>query len=748
VALTWDSFATTWDDPATWDGAVPITGTGVLLGGGVATVLVQIAFGANLTASSGTWTWTDVTSSVMYDGMVNITQGRDNETSQAQPAQCSFTLLNNAGDFTPYNPNSQYYPNVRRNTPVRVSLDPGGGFVAVFCGFAVGFPPAWDVTGKLPTVAVTASGTLRRIDQGKTPLRSPLYRAVTANVASLAAYWPLEEDSGSVTGLSYFTNGSSLKTRAGTPVFGSTAPAGAVNALDLSDLTAYLSATLPTMSGATSWQVGFAFRATATGTGAGREVMKILCSGGYVVDISVSDGSAASGFENLLLSMTDTSTNTIVTLVGDGTPVMTGDWHYAVFTITPSGSAQRGRMYIDGVLTFDVTSGVASSPNYPISVQPGNPPGSSTIIPSHAGAFEIDHIYFAPDVIDHQVGFAINGYAGENPTARMVRISAEEDVPLTVTGTSTALMGAQPVDTYLNIMRECEAADGGVLYDGFDFGIGYICLSSRYNLSAALTLDVANAEVDDPLSPTDDDLRNRNDMTVSRSGGSSARFIDVTGVLGTDAIGTYDSSLTVNTKTDDPLVNIASWQVHLGTVLGLRYPNLNIDLIATPSKVAAWLAATPISFRVDVQNIVTKATQAPPGTVSLIVEGYTQRINNFTWQVVCNCSPFDPWRVFVVADSTLGRIDTGASVMNSSHSAGATSFGVNTTSGALWVTTATNPGDFPFDIGCNGEQMTVTAITGTSNPQTFTVTRAINGISKATNTNDVVSLWKPTSIAL
>jgi hypothetical protein len=46
------------------------------------------------------------------------------------------------------------------------------------------------------------------------------------------------------------------------------------------------------------------------------------------------------------------------------------------------------------------------------------------------------------------------------------------------------------------------------------------------------------------------------------------------------------------------------------------------------------------------------------------------------------------------------------------------------------VDSAAYPAEFPFDVrvgGSGGEVVRVTAISGTSSPQTFTLTRGING---------------------
>ncbi|WP_327268817.1 hypothetical protein OG233_14165 [Streptomyces sp. NBC_01218] len=59
-----------------------------------------------------------------------------------------------------------------------------------------------------------------------------------------------------------------------------------------------------------------------------------------------------------------------------------------------------------------------------------------------------------------------------------------------------------------------------------------------------------------------------------------------------------------------------------------------------------------------------------------------------------------------------------------------------------------NPDHFPFDVVLGGERATVLGISGTTSPQTFTVTRSANGISKAQPLGTDVRLADPTYYAL
>lgn len=80
--------------------------------------------------------------------------------------------------------------------------------------------------------------------------------------------------------------------------------------------------------------------------------------------------------------------------------------------------------------------------------------------------------------------------------------------------------------------------------------------------------------------------------------------------------------------------------------------------------------------------------------------------------------------------------------------AGSTQFDVVTTGVAVWVDSAGFADQFPFDIKLGGEVMTVTAISGTASPQTFTVTRAVNGVVKSHTAGTELSLAQPLVLAL
>jgi hypothetical protein len=86
------------------------------------TLLVEAGWGG-VVQYPNTITWTDITQ--FTDGIVEgitVTRGASDELSEAQPGTATLHLDNQDGRFTPGNASSPYYPFVRRNAPVRVSV--------------------------------------------------------------------------------------------------------------------------------------------------------------------------------------------------------------------------------------------------------------------------------------------------------------------------------------------------------------------------------------------------------------------------------------------------------------------------------------------------------------------------------------------------------------------------------------------------------------------------------------------------
>lgn len=708
-----------------------------------ARLAVEAAFGADITSGEPQmWNWYDVTAAVRYadGGRVSITpMGRADETAAAQPAGCSFQLDNTSGDYTPYLLTSKWSPNVKRSTPIRVRLTLDGiTWFLRFQGYARGFQPGWDQSAHVATVDVAAEGITRRLGQGATPLKAPLTRAVGAGAAT--AFWPLDDKSDSTQAASGLSGGAPMTMTDGIAFGNYTNLGGLERAPDMG--TGSLSGSVPGTHVAANTDHVFAFGVALNSAA--------LAPADPLIDKPVVRINLGGYFYRLDMVLPDTSSHNMKLIayypdstVGSGfvfpAPTDFDDmWHYYEWVVT--FTAATGTLLVQhsrdgGALSAGagLAAGAGKTLSSPISVDV-NPNQLDFAGLGVAGVYvKVD----APSPI--YAGAAADGYVGETTVERLTRLCSEENVPLAVVGTTTTTMGAQTPGTFVKLVREGETTEQGVLFDGLGPGLTFVTRSQRYNASAVLTVDASAdpSELGYPFQPVDDDQRNVNAGKAERSGGSFALYQDDTGPLGTQAIGVYDTSVTVNTDTDGVLLDYAGWLVHLGTTEGFRYPSLKLDLRASPGIAAGWLACT-VSSRIDVVNVSDVATQHPPDDVQLLLEGWSESLSPLDWDVAGNTSQYGPWQVGVL--DSRGYLDCGASTLATDLTPTAVSVQLAIADTCTWVHTS---GDFDIRIG--RERMTVTAAaaasgSGSSWTQTLTVTRGVNGVFDVHSRGDSVHI--------
>lgn len=667
-------------------------------------IRVDAAFGADLTVNSGGWPWTDVTSDVLYADYAGITissLGRPDAFSTASPTSFSFALKNTTGNYTVGNPSSAYYPYVRRQTPVRVVVNLGGGDVVRAQGYANGWVPSWDESGRFAIVQVSCSGALRRLQQSSPIVQSAIYRS-TISAPGLITFVPMEDDSGST---GFAVTGRINKPtvpvlRAGSISFGSdTTLPGAARAAVLGSDT-YLSIDTVGYHFAGHWQFDWFMKFTGSNPASETIIQRVYVSGSAIAVVD-----AVYGGGNWGLRTYDSGGTSLGTAIfSPPTGQATGWWHWRVMAHDNGAGGTDLQLVV-----FPLAGGAGSSGPLTVgSSAPGNG-GLATVFPSanlNGVAMSSWAVYDAWDF--SAVDASADGYDGEDAVTRLQRIAAEEGVELTVTGgASSILMGPQKPDSLMNLLRSCETADGGTLFDGLNAGLSYITEFTRYNPGAGLSLNASIKTMIGPPTPTHDDQQDLNRATVSLTSGESATFEQVDGPLGSATIGVYETSLTANLQTAAAAADLAAWRVHLGQADGLRFPRLSIDVIGavqhagSTSVATLWLNST-IGDRVDLKNLRNVTSTLPPGDVKVVLEGWSETITPKSWKATANCSPFGLWNLGVL-DTNLA--DCGASVTGSTMTTSSTTVDVLVSDGCDWSHTGGN-----FDITIGGEQMTVTAV--------------------------------------
>lgn len=614
-----------------------------------------------------------------------------------------------------------------------------------YAGNIVEFPVTWNQAGNDAIAQLKAAGPFRRLQQGQTPVKSPLGRQLASAAVSgpVLGLWMMEDDSGSLTGSTQST-GSSVATAldvsfgASADLPGSLQQAklnSAISSLRMSTsqrvanalpnglnvTTFYRLAAVPPIAGAGLWTIGATGPITSWTLSVNNASFTLVGYDGSGTAVATPAATSyPAGFDVTKWFAVTFYANNIAGTVSYNV------YYHQVGTGNGFGSGPGG--------TF-ATASVTSASSVAIT-------GSATMAGAFIGPIRIGDNSFP--FLAQSFRNVASGWFGELAGDRINRLCLESGVASAVESATTEPMGIQRVNPLFSLLRECEAADFGTLYEA-GWGVAYRPRALRYARTPVLVLDRSSGHLADPPTPTLDDQRLINDVTLSRDGGAqNVRYFDQTSVTNE---GTYDTSLSINTSTDDVLPNQAAWRVYLGITQELRWPDLSLDLMRNTSLIAAWRSRV-FGDRMTVANELLQVAGSPP---DVIIEGTSVTLSAFEWTAQANCSPARPWDMATLDDANL-RLDTVGSTIATAPSPAATgtSMTVATTSGPLWVTTAANPAEFPFPISVAGEIMTVTAIVGTTSPQAFTVTRNVNALpgGKAQVVGASVALQRPMILAL
>lgn len=686
--------------------------------------------------------WVDITPRVMVrdsQGQISITRGQTAEGQQPSPGSCSFQLNNRDGRFSPANPLSPLYGKIGRNTQVRVSVAKGDDKSYRFWGEISAWPEDWDTTDTDVWVDIEAAGILKRLGQGTTPLHSTMYRGLTSMATTPpVAYWPCE-DGATSTSLASLSGGTPMRI-IGSPTLAADTSFLCSEALPVLN-GGSLTGQVPVYSVTGKSQIRFLMR-LSTEPADLTQLVKIGASG-TVPFWTVSYGSGGSlyvrGYDTDGLTLLCTSGP--LGFVADGVPLLNNPARISLELTQVAGNIA----WTLGLV--QASNGFNWQYNSTFTSQTVGRIKSVTIAPGQTltdAAF--GHISVQSDVTSafDLVG-QVTAFVGESVNGRFVRLCNEQGVNVaTFFPPSTDAMGPQLPGTFLGLLQEAVDVDGGVLFERETaFGLGLRSRASMYNQPPQLAVSYTGHQLSDVPRPVPDDQNTRNRITASRPTGSSATAELDSGPLSLQdppaGVGLYPDSVTLNVQSDALLQQHAAWRLHMGTVDEPRYPAISINL-ASQWMTGLRLAALNVLFG---RRIVIKS---PPsrlgGDISQIVIGIQETITHFEHRITVVCQPESPYEVVALNSATTGRLDSASAALAGDLTPTQTSAQIATT-GALWTVT-----DEPFDVLINGEQITISAITGTSSPQTATLTRAVNGISKAHQAGEAIHLAAAVALAL
>lgn len=622
-------------------------------------------------------------------------------------------------------------------------------------------PGGFDVTQPLQ-----GAGLMRRLGTQDALLDSPLTRAhriaqdpeafLPGAVSRQMAWWPLEDSVNARVAASGLEGvdpmeGSSAHSYAlagATLEFGAAAPvgSGAASLVDLSGGGALQGKIPRQIIGTHTW-----FEAVARfnlGTGTAGEVEPFHWFAGplgdteYVWRISVSN--AIVRFRTYTVS--PAATNAEITLATD---LYDGQLHHFAVEVNQVASNYDIEFFVDGVSagtdTWVAAPQLSSNPWRDVIINYSGGTGSDMPAVGQVAVYINDG-----PVTD--TAAAAKAHVDETAAERFGRLLDEEGFVWALRGTSAdfARMGPQRIASLLSNLQDCEDTERGIIYEPREFfGLAFRSASDLANQTASLSLGYTSGHIGGELFPQPDESGVTNDVVVSRQNGTQFGTALTSGRRSTqsppDGIGVYRKSFSTAAEYDGQLPDIAGHLLSVGTHDGPRYSS--IQLFLHGRVIAASESLTKAILELDIGDafaVTDLPSWLPPESLDLLAQGYQEHYSNLSHEMTLNTTPGDPYRFAVRGSSYADRRvrDSLATTLNEALDTTETGVDVAVT-GPLWQT-----GSVDFDIMIGGELMSVSSIAGASSPQTFTVTRSVNGIVKTHAISAEVDVYPPPRRAL
>ena len=618
------------------------------------------------------------------------------------------------------------------------------------------WPQSWDPTGTDVTTEITASGILRRLgaNAGGQLFASAMYRAYVRLVGSTApvAYWPCEDGAAS-TQLASALGGPAMQVSV-PPQYGGNSAFLCSNPVPTLVAGSEWFGSVPPYTGGTDNVMRFLMAVPAAGDTNGAIIASMYTSGPvWRADLVYSTGGAltmniysATGALIATSGVYAFNVNGLLLRVSIELQASGADLKWNMAVLQPGASSAS---VVTNTLSATAVGHVTRAAVNTAGGLTSTAIGQVSVQPVWDTLFDLNGDHLASGAWTG----ALNAWQGEAAGNRFARLCGEEGIGFRGRGSldDTVAMGPQLAAAVPTLLQECADADLGAIAEPRQmFGLSYRTRASMLNQPPAVTLSYTAAHLSDELKPTRDDQQLRNDVTVSQgagassTAGSSSEQVLASGLLSVlappNGAGRYPVQATINVNTAGQLDNEAAWLLHMGTVNQPRYPLVQVNL--ERSEIAAHYWDLQDMDLGDYLQVTSTPLWLPPDGINQLLQGATEICYGYVFHEAWACVPQAPWNTAISDDLVWGHADTDGSTVHASISNSATSMQVDTTNAAspLWTTSA---GDFPFDILVSGERITVTNITGSSSPQAFTITRSVNGVTKAQSAGTDVRLFFP-----
>ncbi len=494
--------------------------------------------------------------------------------------------------------------------------------VVLFTGEVVEWPKRWDSTGNDVWVPLVAAGITRRLRQGNRPIRSPLYRYLTVDLATeefgianpdVDHYWPMEDlaqqtrdirceiDGESILRLNVAVHNSvewgsndfvvgsgKLVTVTGLPIPEGVVVVPFISSLDAPPLGGGYFPT-PDVDSPQQWTFVCWFYWPPL-----LDSFPFLPATSLYFSFAVPDSTIANVFVDVQYRPdTATFSVTLASTSGDlaNGPVSmdyTDEPHLFVahwFTDTATNETQFSVFIDNNNVCFDTASfrPFAHIRRFDVEIEPYSPITIGHIALQTNGASNP----LLAAALSGTLRNASEGFPGESAVDRFERLCNTQGVAYEVVSVQDdidfpTVMGPQRPGNFIDHLDDISFADGGVIYElRTPFGYGFRTRSSLYGAAADLTLDYANGDLGEVPTVTGDDQKTRNIVRAKLRGGTQGEITGTvtSGPLGTAIAGDYeDGGIEVALDSTAQLQEWIDWALFLGTWDEDRWPDLTLHL--------------------------------------------------------------------------------------------------------------------------------------------------------------------------
>jgi hypothetical protein len=608
----------------------------------------------------------------------------------------SLTFYNQGGKYTPGLASGAYYPNVKVNRPVRLSVWSGSAWVFLFTGTFDSIVAAWD-GGMNPVVNAAASdgfkGLNRRVSQS-------FYAETVLDNTGFPnlSYYPLSEPAGATTfgmgnpavtnppvaqlatskyGTGTFTagNGQGFMNGAPSATYCTFASTGTGNTQGMSAVQLaggpVPSGIVPPAVGPWTWGCWFNIPTAPT---AGNFYALMYARTAQTADPAVSSNRAyavlamnSSG--QIFFQMLDKAG--VGVTVASGTSYAGAGWHYV--TACLAADQKTLSLFVDSSSASAVSATALASASYRWFVAGGlfSPWGEASWALN--GSLANLELYSA---VDASLGNGIRWlygrdgfYIGSRATSdRFFAVAENYGYVNYVTLAADAGVTSQMANfdttgnTFLNALQQCVDTEQGLMYMRGDGALIFRNRAYRVNQTSAFTLDASRQDIDSNFQVGVDDQLLFNEHAVTRPGGPDIRVRDSTttsvadnGVYTNAAVGTGNSAKLLLLTTDNELVDYATYMVAQYGNPKPRTSQITVDLKKAPD---LWTSALLVELGVRF-TLNSLPVEAPTASMDFVIESVNWDFSGRSdaCRLSMDTSPADTVMYMTLDDNVYGLLD-------------------------------------------------------------------------------------------